>query len=222
MVTVAGLVPWAVSGVSTLVRVSPWSSWKARVSSTPASSPWEPAEGCSETWGSPAISPSALLEAPHQLQRALGAPGVLERVKLGVAVQRRDALVQLGVVLHRARAQRIEAGVEVEVALGQAVVVAHDLGLGDLGQTSPSALGAAQARGDEIVERALGDVERRRHERAASGLGALIDRQLVVGGSLRGHRAGSHLVSIAACARWPPRRRARRRGGRCRRACASR
>ena len=79
--------------------------------------------------GQPGDLAQALLQAPHQLQRALGAPGVLERVQPGVAVQRRDALVQLGVVLHRARAQRIEAGVEVEVALGQAVVVAHDLGL---------------------------------------------------------------------------------------------
>ena len=69
------------------------------------------------------------LEVAHELQRALGSPRVLERVQPGVAVERGDALVELGVVLHRARAQRIEAGVQVEVALGQAVVVAHDLGL---------------------------------------------------------------------------------------------
>ncbi len=86
----------------------------------PASSPWEPAEGCSETWGRPGDLGERLLEVPHQLQRPLRALGVLERVQPRVAGQRRDALVQPGVVLHRARAQRIEAGVEVEVALGEA------------------------------------------------------------------------------------------------------
>jgi hypothetical protein len=74
------------------------------------------------------------LEAPHQLERPLRARRILQRVQARVARQRRDALVQLGVVLHRARAERIEAGVEVEVALGDPVVMAHDLGLGELGQ----------------------------------------------------------------------------------------
>ncbi len=58
-----------------------------------------------------------LLEPPHHLERALGAVGVLERVQPRVAGQRRGALVQARVVLHRARAERVEAGVEVEVAL---------------------------------------------------------------------------------------------------------
>jgi hypothetical protein len=56
-----------------------------------------------------------LLELVHQLQRALGALGVLRRVQAGVAGQRRDALVQFRVVLHRARPERIEAVVEIEV-----------------------------------------------------------------------------------------------------------
>ena len=85
-----------------------------------------------------------VLQAPHQLERPLGALGMLERVQLGVTGQRRHPLVELRVVLHRARAERVEAGVEVEVALREAVVVAHDLGLGDLGQ--PRRLLAAQAR----------------------------------------------------------------------------
>ena len=69
------------------------------------------------------------LQAPHQLERALRALGVLQRVQARVAGQRGDALVQARVVLHRARAERVEAGVEVEVALGDADVVAHELGL---------------------------------------------------------------------------------------------
>ena len=84
-----------------------------------------------------------LLELPHQLQRALGALRALRRVQARVARQRGDALVQLRVVLHRARAERVEAGVEVEVALREPVVVAHDLRLGDLGQLRR--LGAAEA-----------------------------------------------------------------------------
>ena len=57
--------------------------------------------------------------------------------------QRRDALVQARVVLHRARAERVEARVEIEVPLRQADVVAHDLRLGDLRQ--PRRLLAAEA-----------------------------------------------------------------------------
>ncbi len=68
-------------------------------------------------------------EVPHQLERALCVLGILQRVQAGVAGERRDALVQARVVLHRARAERVEAGVEIEVALGEAHVVAHDLGL---------------------------------------------------------------------------------------------
>ena len=120
-----------------------------------------------------------VLQPPHQLERALRPVRVLERVQPGVARQRRDPLVQLRVVLHRARAERVEAGVEVEVALGQAVVVAHDLGLGHLGQARR--LGASELGRQQLVERALGDVERRGDERPAAGLGALEDRQRVVG-----------------------------------------
>jgi hypothetical protein len=79
--------------------------------------------------GEPRYLGEDLLQAPHQLERALRAGGVLERVELRVARERGHALVELGVVLHRARPQRIEAGVEVEVALGQPVEVPDDLRL---------------------------------------------------------------------------------------------
>ena len=83
------------------------------------------------------------LQLPHQPQRALRAPRVLERVQARVAGQRGDPLVQLRVVLHRARAERVEAGVEVEVALREAVVVADDLRLGDLRAAAPARCGGS-------------------------------------------------------------------------------
>ena len=171
--------------------------------------------------GQPGDRGQAVLEAPHQLQRALRLPRVLEGVEPGVPVERGDALVELGVVLHRARAQRVEARVEVEVALGQAVVMAHDLGLGDLGKTSSLVLGAAQTGRDEIVERMLGHVERRGHEGAAAGLGALVDRQLVVGRGVASS-AGSHVVGVVTAFRGHSAVEQCRRGGRCPRGCASR
>jgi hypothetical protein len=62
-------------------------------------------------------------------------------------------------VLHRARTERIETGVEIEVAPRQLVVVADDLGLRDLRQ-----LGSflPQHRGgNQVVERPIRNVERR-------------------------------------------------------------
>ena len=58
----------------------------------------------------------ALLQQPHQLQRALGAARVLRGMQAGVAGERSDPLVEARVVLHRAGAERVEAAVEVEVA----------------------------------------------------------------------------------------------------------
>ena len=64
--------------------------------------------------------------------------------------QRRDGLGDLRVVLHRARAQRVEAGVHAVVHLRQAGVVADQVDLGDLGQRgigpAPSVLGSRRPR----------------------------------------------------------------------------
>ena len=157
------------------------------MSSRPASSPCEPADGWRLTCGSPQISLQRSLQAPHQLQRALGALGVLRRVQPGVAGKRGDLLVEPRVVLHRARAERIRARVEVEVAPRDPVVVADDLGLGDLGQAR--ALGAQQALGDQLGERRLVEavgVGRRQHGRAPALDRALVDRGRGV--ALRGGR----------------------------------
>ena len=182
------------------------------------------------------------LQAPHQLQRSLGALRVLRGMKARVARQRGDPLVEPRVVLHRAGAERIGARVEVEVAAREAVVVADDLGLGDLGELRGAL--PQQLRGDQLVERALGDVERRQGRRAAPGDRALEDRgrgfPLLRGRSFgrcwrRGGSApsrsrpprdgafspyGSETRHSPAIRRRP--RRARRRGGRCRPANAVR
>ena len=83
------------------------------------------------------------LQPPHQLQRPLGPLRVLRRVQPGVAGERRDLLVEARVVLHRARAERVRPGVEVEVAPREPVVVADDLRLGDLGQRGAARCGGA-------------------------------------------------------------------------------
>ena len=56
-----------------------------------------------------------LLEAPHQLERALRALLLLQRVQVAEAGRTDDALVDARVVLHRAGAERVEAGVDAEV-----------------------------------------------------------------------------------------------------------
>ena len=127
--TVAGFVPWAVSGVEHLVAglaavlVVGAREQHARELAVRAG------RGLQRDVGQARDLRQRALQVPHQLERALRALGVLQRVQAGVPGQRGDALVQARVVLHRARAERVEARVEVEVALGQAHVVAHDLGL---------------------------------------------------------------------------------------------
>ena len=151
------------------------------------------------------------LEVPHQLQGALGVRGVLQRVQPGMPRQRRDALVQARVVLHRARAEGIEARVEVEVALGELDVMAHELGLGHLGQARR--LGAPQARpgaGPSTIGTSIsGQVNARRP-------GAPFSKIVVAASRCSG-------VSVAALmpprprsgARRPRRYPGRRPGGRC-------
>ena len=75
-----------------------------------------------------------LLQLPHQLQRALRALVFLVRVQVGEPGQRDHALVDARVVLHRAGAERVEAGVDPEVPIGEIREVADDLVLGQLGQ----------------------------------------------------------------------------------------
>ena len=179
-----------------------------------------------------------LLELPHQLQRALGALRVLRGVQAGVAGQRGDALVQLRVVLHRARAERVEAGVEVEVALREPVVVADDLRLGDLGELGR--LGAAQ------VARAAGRpgagrraraprtragppwTSRRSSPRGRAASASRTARRGDAWGESPWPGSACRTLSLTVLTRSPPRARprrrpaGRRRAGRCPRGCAAR
>ena len=75
----------------------------------PVSSPCAPAAGWSVTAAMPLISHEPLLELPEQLERALGDRVGRQRVELGEAGQAGGPLVDLGVVLHGARAERVEA-----------------------------------------------------------------------------------------------------------------
>ncbi len=86
-----------------------------------------------------------LLQPPHQLERPLRAALLLVRVEVLEPRQHHDPLVHPRVVLHRAAPERIEAGVDAEVAGGQRGEVAHELRLCQLGETWR--LGSAQLLG---------------------------------------------------------------------------
>ena len=153
MLVVAGLVPCAESGTRITSRcVSPRSYRYLRMISTPVSSPCAPAAGCSVTAAKPAISASiscsSCISAIAPCTLSLGpAAGAGRRSP----AMRAAYLVHLRVVLHRARAERVEAGVDRVVQLGQPGVVAHQVDLGHLGQrqvvrAAPPAAAAPRAR----------------------------------------------------------------------------
>ena len=110
-----------------------------------------------------------LLQAPHQLERTLGRVLLLQRMEVREPRQSRDDLVDARVVLHRARAERIEAGVDAEVPRRQLGEVANELRLGDLGQARR--LGAAKA----VRHRRRLDAARRKRVRAPPRLRTLVD-----------------------------------------------
>jgi len=128
-----------------------------------------------------------LLEAPHELQRTLRAVLLLQRVQVAEAGQRHDPLVHPWVVLHRARAERIEARVDPEGPVGQPGEVTDELGLRQLGQ-------ARRARAGELG-RHFGDRQVVRRERGGATARArlLEDEQ---GRELR--HGGAHAPSTSA------------------------
>ncbi len=75
-----------------------------------------------------------LLQLPHQLERSLRALVLLVGMEIRESGQRHDALVDARVVLHRARTEWVEAGVDAEVPVGEVCEVAYDLVLGQLRQ----------------------------------------------------------------------------------------
>ena len=78
----------------------------------PHSSPCAPAFGDIATAGMPVIVISHMGERFDQLERALHGRDRLQRMDVGEARQPRHLLVEARIVLHRARAERIEPGVD--------------------------------------------------------------------------------------------------------------
>ena len=112
-----------------------------------------------------------LLQPPHQLQRPLRILVVLIGVQVAEPGQADQPLVDARVVLHRARAERVEAGVDAEVARAELGEVPYQLRLGQLRQ--PRRLGALQVLGDgrARLQSRVG------HRRAATpGLRPLVDQ----------------------------------------------
>ena len=142
--------------------------------------------------GQPGDLGEDLLEPPHQLQRPLRGLLFLVRMKVAEARQAGDALVDARVVLHRARAQWVEAGVDAERPVGQRREVADELRLRDLRQARRAR--AAQLLGD--VGR--GKVGARERRRATARLRLLVDQLHAASASTR--RSISSVVRFSVTA----------------------
>ena len=133
IVTLAGFVPCAVSAVMITLRpCSPRSAKAARISIRPGELALRAGRGLERDRGQPGDLGEDLLQLPHQLERALRALVLLQRMQVAEAGQADGPLVDARVVLHRAAAERVEARVDPEVAVGERREVAHDLVLGHL------------------------------------------------------------------------------------------
>ncbi len=127
-----------------------------------------------------------LLQAPEQLQGTLRRPVGLQRMQALEPRERRHRLGDLGVVLHGARAERIEPGVQSVVHLRQTRVVADQVDLGHLGETGRRAAPIA------VREARLRDVERREAVGRPSAPGSIGDRAGPFGRSLSADRGADH------------------------------
>ena len=107
-----------------------------------------------------------LLQLPLELERALRRVVVDERVQVAEARQPDEPLVDARVVFHRAGAERIEAGVDAEVARRERGEVAQHLRLGELGQARR--LAAGQLLGDRAAREGRASAPRGRAGRPAS------------------------------------------------------
>ncbi len=110
------------------------------------------------------------LQLPFELERALRGVVLDERVQARESGQADQPLVDARVVLHRARAERVEAGVDPEVAGREGGEVAQHLGLGELGE--PRRRRASLTLG-QLGDRQVGP--RHRHSSAAR-LRLLVDQ----------------------------------------------
>ena len=90
---------------------------------------------------------------PRVNERVVGLPGFRDLHPLQEEDGIQGALVDARVVLHRAAAERVEAGIDPEVPVGQLGEVADDLVLGDLGESRralPAELGGDLGHGQAV------------------------------------------------------------------------
>ena len=109
----------------------------------PQNSPCAPAAGDSATAGMPVSVFSQCASVSISSSAPCTVDVRLQRMDVGEARQPRHLLVEARVVLHRARAERVEAGVDRVVLLRQPREVAHRLRLatGPAGRSRPCASG---------------------------------------------------------------------------------
>ena len=112
-------------------------------------------------------------ELGDQLERALHGRERLQRMDVAEAGQPRHLLVEARVVLHRARAERKDAGVDGVVVLRQAHIVAHRLGLGEAGKADRLVRSSPPSRRRERLPA-------RRDRRRSVGAADLEDQRLLV------------------------------------------
>ena len=130
----------------------------------PQSSPCAPAFGDIATASMPVIVSKACGQRFDNLERPLRGRDRLQRMDVGESRQARDFFVEARIVLHRARAERVDAGVDRIVVARQAYVMADRLRLGEAGQFDRA---SARVRAQPRVERVRARRDRRRSHRDA-------------------------------------------------------
>ena len=134
MVALAGLVPWAESGINTTERLLSEVAKIGRRHQERGQFAMGPGRRLKRNGRQPRNLGQHVLREVQQGQHALHGRFRLVGVQVEQARQRRQPLVPLGVVLHRTRAQGIEVGVDRHVLRRQIDEVPHHVGLGKLRQ----------------------------------------------------------------------------------------
>ena len=135
-------------------------------------------------------------EVEQQLQDALHVFDRLIRMQMSQTRQGRRSLVDLRIVFHRARAERIEVPVDAEQPPGQPGEVANQIQLADLRQIGGLA-GQEFSRDDRRSIHGL-DVQLRQADRTGSGNGLLEQKRLAIRRPARQVRIGwCHCVAHA-------------------------
>src|SRR4051794_4177124 len=135
IVTLAGFVPCAVSAVTIVSTLSLPAIGEVRAHQhQPRQLALRAGGRLERARVQPRDLDQRLLQAPHQLERALAAVLVLVGMEVAKAGEHHEPLVDARVVLHRAGAERVEARVDAEVPGRELGEVPEDLGLCELRQ----------------------------------------------------------------------------------------